>query len=174
MFSPPACFAGGFATDKERPSFERYSPALSLVYGSAGSYFILFSCLIQTDTPFPPTPRAPGEIGESNGRTIPLVDAAGTWMAAPQKVAVGTTAFGADLSGLSSRPRPRSHMFDVPIKDIVDLVLRVDVGAYSFEAANPRHEHEWKVWKDVTLPAGKVLMPGLIAAYLTCRGGPMA
>jgi 5-methyltetrahydropteroyltriglutamate--homocysteine methyltransferase len=42
-------------------------------------------------------------------------------------------------------------------------VLRVDVGAYSFEAANPRHEHEWKVWKDVTLPAGKVLMPGLIA-----------
>ena len=34
------------------------------------------------------------------------------------------------------------HMFDVPIKDIVDLVLRVDVGAYSFEAANPRHEHE--------------------------------
>jgi len=55
------------------------------------------------------------------------------------------------------------HMFDVPIKDIVDLVLRVDVGAYSFEAANPRHEHEWKVWKDVTLPAGKVLMPGLIA-----------
>ena len=55
------------------------------------------------------------------------------------------------------------HMFDVPIKDIVDLVLRVDVGAYSFEAANPRHEHEWRVWKDTTLPAGKVLMPGLIA-----------
>jgi len=55
------------------------------------------------------------------------------------------------------------HMFDVPIKDIVDLVLRVDVGAYSFEAANPRHEHEWRVWKDVKLPAGKVLMPGLIA-----------
>src|SRR5215813_11968241 len=52
------------------------------------------------------------------------------------------------------------HMFDVPIKDIIDLMLRVDVGAYSFEAANPRHEHEWKVWKDVTLPAGKVLMPG--------------
>jgi 5-methyltetrahydropteroyltriglutamate--homocysteine methyltransferase len=54
------------------------------------------------------------------------------------------------------------HMFDVPIKDIVDLVLRVDVGAYSFEAANPRHEHEWRVWKDVKLPAGKVLMPGVI------------
>src|SRR6201987_5156261 len=41
------------------------------------------------------------------------------------------------------------HMLDVPIKDIVELVLRVDDGAYSFEAANPRHEHEWKVWKDI-------------------------
>ncbi|MGP0094791.1 MAG: cobalamin-independent methionine synthase II family protein [Xanthobacteraceae bacterium] len=55
------------------------------------------------------------------------------------------------------------HMFDVPLKDIVDLVLKVNVGAYSFEAANPRHEHEWKVWKDVKLPADKVLIPGLVA-----------
>jgi 5-methyltetrahydropteroyltriglutamate--homocysteine methyltransferase len=55
------------------------------------------------------------------------------------------------------------HMFDVPLKDIVDLVLRVNVGAYSFEAANPRHEHEWKVWKDVKLPEDKVLIPGLVA-----------
>jgi|HubBroStandDraft_6_1064221.scaffolds.fasta_scaffold414513_1 5-methyltetrahydropteroyltriglutamate--homocysteine methyltransferase len=55
------------------------------------------------------------------------------------------------------------HMFDVPLKDIVDLVLRVNAGAYSFEAANPRHEHEWKVWKDVKLPDDKILIPGLIA-----------
>jgi 5-methyltetrahydropteroyltriglutamate--homocysteine methyltransferase len=54
------------------------------------------------------------------------------------------------------------HMFDVPFKDIVDLILRVDVGAYSFEAANPRHEHEWRLWQDVRLPSDKVLMPGLI------------
>jgi 5-methyltetrahydropteroyltriglutamate--homocysteine methyltransferase len=54
------------------------------------------------------------------------------------------------------------HMFDVPFKDIVDLILRVDVGAYSFEAANPRHEHEWRLWQDVRLPGDKVLMPGLI------------
>jgi 5-methyltetrahydropteroyltriglutamate--homocysteine methyltransferase len=54
------------------------------------------------------------------------------------------------------------HMFDVPFKDILDLVLRVEVGAYSFEAANPRHEHEWKLWRDVKLPTGKVLIPGLI------------
>ena len=55
------------------------------------------------------------------------------------------------------------HMFDVPLKDIVDLVLEVKTGALSFEAANPRHEHEWKIWKEVRLPPGKVLMPGLVA-----------
>ena len=55
------------------------------------------------------------------------------------------------------------HMFDVPLKDIIDLVLEVKTGALSFEAANPRHEHEWRVWKDVRLPPGKVLMPGLVA-----------
>src|SRR5579862_6012880 len=55
------------------------------------------------------------------------------------------------------------HLFDVPLKDIVDIVLKVNVGAYSFEAANPRHEHEWQVWKDVKLPDDKVLIPGLIA-----------
>ena len=41
------------------------------------------------------------------------------------------------------------HLFDVPLKDIVDLVLEANVGALSFEAANPRHEHEWRIWKDV-------------------------
>ena len=55
------------------------------------------------------------------------------------------------------------HAFDVPMKDIIDLVLRVNVGHYSFEAANPRHEHEWKVWRDVKLPKGKKLIPGVIS-----------
>ena len=55
------------------------------------------------------------------------------------------------------------HIFDVAMKDIVDIVLSVNAGAYAFEAANPRHEHEWKVWKDVDLPAEKMLIPGLIA-----------
>jgi 5-methyltetrahydropteroyltriglutamate--homocysteine methyltransferase len=53
---------------------------------------------------------------------------------------------------LRGLPKDRTRIFDVPIKDIVDLVLRVDVGAYRFEAGNPRHGHEWKVWTDVTLP----------------------
>ena len=55
------------------------------------------------------------------------------------------------------------HIFDVPMKDIIDIVLKVKVGAYSFEAANPRHEHEWKVWKSVKLAPGQMLIPGVIS-----------
>jgi 5-methyltetrahydropteroyltriglutamate--homocysteine methyltransferase len=58
---------------------------------------------------------------------------------------------------------PGPHVSDVPLKEIVDLILQVNVGAYVIEGANPRHEHEWKVWKDVKLPAGKVLIPGVIS-----------
>jgi 5-methyltetrahydropteroyltriglutamate--homocysteine methyltransferase len=56
-----------------------------------------------------------------------------------------------------------THVGDVALRDIVDLILRVPVGTYSLEQANPRHEHEWRVWVDVELPDGKVLMPGLIS-----------
>ena len=55
---------------------------------------------------------------------------------------------------------PRVH--DAPLKEIVDLILKVNAGAYAFEAANPRHEHEYHVWETVKLPAGKILIPGVI------------
>jgi 5-methyltetrahydropteroyltriglutamate--homocysteine methyltransferase len=58
---------------------------------------------------------------------------------------------------------PGPHTTDVPLRDIVDLILQVRAGAYVIEGANPRHEHEWKVWQDVELPAGKVLIPGVIS-----------
>jgi 5-methyltetrahydropteroyltriglutamate--homocysteine methyltransferase len=58
---------------------------------------------------------------------------------------------------------PGPHTTDVPLKDIVDLILKIRVGAYVIEGANPRHEHEWKVWKDVKLPEGRVLIPGVIS-----------
>lgn len=54
------------------------------------------------------------------------------------------------------------HIFDVPLADIIDLVLSVHAGAYSIEAANPRHAHEWKLWEEVKLPPGKLLIPGVI------------
>ena len=55
------------------------------------------------------------------------------------------------------------HVHDLALRDIVDLVLRVKAQAYSIEAATPRHAYEWRVWEDVTLPEGKVLIPGVIA-----------
>jgi 5-methyltetrahydropteroyltriglutamate--homocysteine methyltransferase len=54
------------------------------------------------------------------------------------------------------------HKYDIPLKDIVDLVLTVNAECYSLEASNPRHEHEWRVWQEVKLPAGKILMPGVV------------
>jgi 5-methyltetrahydropteroyltriglutamate--homocysteine methyltransferase len=58
---------------------------------------------------------------------------------------------------------PGPHTSDVPLKDIVDLVLRVRAGAYLIEGANPRHEHEWRVWEKARLPQGSVLVPGVIS-----------
>ncbi|ABS04938.1 cobalamin-independent methionine synthase II family protein [Kineococcus radiotolerans] len=55
------------------------------------------------------------------------------------------------------------HTTDVEFKHIVDLMLEIDAGSYSFEAANVRHEHEWKVWRDVALPAGKKIVPGIVS-----------
>jgi 5-methyltetrahydropteroyltriglutamate--homocysteine methyltransferase len=58
---------------------------------------------------------------------------------------------------------PGPHVSDVPLKDIVDLILKVKVGAYVIEGANPRHEHEWKVWQAAKLAPGQVLIPGVIS-----------
>ena len=55
------------------------------------------------------------------------------------------------------------HMTDVPMKEIVSLMLRINAGAYSFEAGNVRHEHEWAVWKDTKLPDDKVILPGVVS-----------
>jgi len=55
------------------------------------------------------------------------------------------------------------HTTDIPLRDIVDVMLAVRCGAYSFEAGNVRHEHEWRVWQDVELPAGKLILPGVVS-----------
>jgi 5-methyltetrahydropteroyltriglutamate--homocysteine methyltransferase len=54
------------------------------------------------------------------------------------------------------------HKNDIDLRDIIDIVLRVNAQVYSIEAANPRHQHEWRVWQEVKLPEGKSLMPGVV------------
>lgn len=56
---------------------------------------------------------------------------------------------------------PRVH--DMELKDMVDIMLKIRAGAYSFETANPRHEHEWRVWETAKLPHGKIIIPGIIS-----------
>jgi 5-methyltetrahydropteroyltriglutamate--homocysteine methyltransferase len=55
------------------------------------------------------------------------------------------------------------HVTDIAMRDIVEVMLAVSCQAYSFEAGNVRHEHEWRVWEQVKLPAGKVLVPGVVS-----------
>jgi 5-methyltetrahydropteroyltriglutamate--homocysteine methyltransferase len=57
------------------------------------------------------------------------------------------------------------HAFDPPLAEVVDLVLAVNAGAYAIEQANPRHEHEWRVWENVKLPEGKKLIPGVVTHH---------
>ena len=51
---------------------------------------------------------------------------------------------------------------ELELSDVIDLVLQINAGAYSFEAANPRHEHEWRVWHSAELPEEKVVIPGFV------------
>ena len=55
------------------------------------------------------------------------------------------------------------HTHDLPLGNLVDLMLKVNAGAYSIEAANPRHEHEWKLWKNVDLADDRILIPGVVS-----------
>jgi 5-methyltetrahydropteroyltriglutamate--homocysteine methyltransferase len=55
------------------------------------------------------------------------------------------------------------HTTDIPMRDIVEVMLAINAHAYSFEAGNVRHEHEWKVWQDVRLPDGKLILPGVVS-----------
>jgi 5-methyltetrahydropteroyltriglutamate--homocysteine methyltransferase len=55
------------------------------------------------------------------------------------------------------------HTTDIPMRDIVEVMLKVEAQAYSFEAGNVRHEHEWQVWQDVKLPDGKLILPGVVS-----------
>ncbi len=57
------------------------------------------------------------------------------------------------------------HLADAPLEEIVGLILSVRAGAYSIEAANPRHEHEWRVWEGTKLPPGKILIPGVVTHH---------
>src|SRR5688572_20405849 len=59
------------------------------------------------------------------------------------------------------------HVADAPLEELIELILQVKAGAYSIEAANPRHEHEWRVWETARLRDGQILIPGVITHHIT-------
>lgn len=65
----------------------------------------------------------------------------------------------------STNVAPR--MYDLELRHFVDLLMKLNVCGYSFEAANPRHEHEWQVWEETKLPDGKLLLPGVVSHCVT-------
>jgi 5-methyltetrahydropteroyltriglutamate--homocysteine methyltransferase len=140
-------------------SYEKYvaalAEAMSVEYHAiAGSGFIL-----QIDAP-----GITGQRGWPEFRDKPLSEfkkVAGLWVEALNHALKGIPEDRVRMHvcwGNNEAP----HTRDAPLRDLIDLVLSVNVGAYSVEAANPRHEHEWKLWQDVKLPDGKVLIPGVI------------
>jgi 5-methyltetrahydropteroyltriglutamate--homocysteine methyltransferase len=64
------------------------------------------------------------------------------------------------------------HSADLPLSVVIDLLLKIKASQYSFEAANPQHEHEWKLWQDDTLPEGKALIPGVVTHKTTILEHP--
>ena len=64
------------------------------------------------------------------------------------------------------------HSTDLPLKDVIDLVLKVNASQYSVEGANAQHEHEWKVWQDVKLPDGHAVIPGIVTHKTTILEHP--
>jgi 5-methyltetrahydropteroyltriglutamate--homocysteine methyltransferase len=59
-----------------------------------------------------------------------------------------------------------AHVSDAPLEEVIGFILQVKAGAYSIEAANPRHEHEWRVWENGRLPPDKILIPGVITHHI--------
>ena len=95
----------------------------------------------------------------------------------PDATGVGAVAGGRANHALRGIPEDRvryhvcfgswhvPHMADAALEDVVEYIVQVRAGAYSIEAANPRHEHEWRVWEGGRLPKGKILIPGVITHH---------
>ena len=116
----------------------------------------------------------PGFCCRSTTRTCPTAGPAFPASASP--TTANTRALRVDALNHALRGIPREkvrlhvcwgsfhgpHHDDIPLRDIIDLIFRVNAGSYSIEASNPCHEHEWRVFEDVKLPEGATLIPGVV------------
>ena len=152
----PSTAPSGVGRNEYYKSDEEYFHALALEMGKEYRAIVDAGILVQIDDPF--LPDIFFEVGlddaQKKRRAEIYVEAVNTAIKGiPAERVRFHTCYGINEG-------PRIH--EAALKDIIDYVLRIDAGSYSFEAANPRHEHEYHLFERVKVPEGKVLVPGVV------------
>jgi 5-methyltetrahydropteroyltriglutamate--homocysteine methyltransferase len=153
----PASAPGAVARNQYYPSEEEFLYAVGEALREEYRTIVAAGFLVQIDDPFFITLFEPdeGSDGEAPRRRAAMyVEALNHALRGipPERVRYHT------CYGINEGPR----VYDTPLRDLIDLMLQINAQGYSFEAANPRHEHEWRVFEEVKLPEGKVIIPGVI------------
>jgi 5-methyltetrahydropteroyltriglutamate--homocysteine methyltransferase len=152
----PATAASGVGINEYYKTDEDYFQALAAELGKEYRAIIDAGMLVQIDDPFlPDIFFEPGlDAAQMRRRAGIYVDATNTALKGipPEKVRFHT------CYGINEGPR----LYEAMLADIIEYMLKIDAGSYSFEAANPRHEHEYHLFERIKIPDGKVLCPGMI------------
>ncbi|HUI15122.1 MAG TPA: cobalamin-independent methionine synthase II family protein [Xanthobacteraceae bacterium] len=152
----PATAASGVGLNEYYKSDEEYFHALAAELGKEYRAIADAGILVQIDDPFLPDIFVEPDLdrAQMRRRAEIYVEATNTALKgiSPERVRFHT------CYGINEGPR----LYEAALSDIVEYVLKVNAGSYSFEAANPRHEHEYHLFERVKVPDGKVLCPGMI------------
>jgi len=152
----PAVAPSGVGTNEHYRTEEEFFHAVGAALHAEYQAIVAAGLLLQVDDPFLSDIFADSDLdaAQRNKRAAMYVEAINASLAGipPEKVRFHT------CYGINEGPR----IHEAALSDVVGYMLKVNAGAYSFEAANPRHEHEYHLWESVRLPEGKVLIPGVI------------
>jgi 5-methyltetrahydropteroyltriglutamate--homocysteine methyltransferase len=152
----PAVAPSGVGKNEYYPNYEAYMHAVAEALSTEYRAIVEAGFLLQIDDPFLTELYSYSSMSAADRRKT-----AETYVAAlnhglrgipPEKVRFHT------CYGINEGPR----VHDAPLKDMLEVILKVNAGAYSFEAANPRHEHEYHVFENVKLPDGRLIIPGVV------------
>jgi 5-methyltetrahydropteroyltriglutamate--homocysteine methyltransferase len=152
----PAVAPSGVGKNEYYRSYEEYMHALAEALSTEYRAIVDAGFLLQIDDPFLTELYSYSSLSVAERRKTAetYVEALNHGLSGipPEKVRFHT------CYGINEGPR----VHDAPLKDMLEIILKVNAGAYSFEAANPRHEHEYHVFENVKLPDGKLIIPGVI------------
>ncbi len=153
----PASAPGAVARNQYYPTEEEFLYAVGEALREEYRAIVDAGFLVQIDDPFFITLFEPDEdtgVEAPRKRVAMYVEALNHALRRipPERVRYHT------CYGINEGPR----VYDTPLREIIDFMLQINAQGYSFEAANPRHEHEWRVFEEVKLPEGKVIIPGVI------------